>query len=69
MVDTESMIKSFRLAWLKRIFGDNSSSRTSFKRDRWSYLVHNHRRTGTFGLGGVGPSCPKKIRNARMHEC
>ena len=23
MVDTESMIKSLRLAWLKRIFGDN----------------------------------------------
>ena len=24
MVDIESMIKSLRLAWLKRIFGDNS---------------------------------------------
>ena len=26
MVDIESMIKSLRLAWLKRIFGDNSGA-------------------------------------------
>ena len=26
MVDIESMIKSLRFAWLKRIFGDNSGA-------------------------------------------
>ena len=30
MVDTESMIKSLRLAWLKRIFGDNSGAQKNY---------------------------------------
>ena len=30
MVDTESMIKSLRLAWLNRIFGDNSGTSKNY---------------------------------------
>ena len=30
MVDIESMIKSLRLAWLKRIFGDNSGAQKNY---------------------------------------
>ena len=41
MVDIESMIKSLRLSWLKRIFGDNSGVWKSYleylpERNRWS---------------------------------
>ena len=40
MVDIESMIKSLRLAWRKRIFGNNSGAWKNYledsKRNRWS---------------------------------
>ena len=32
MIDLESMIKSLRLAWLKRIFGENDSAWKSYLR-------------------------------------
>ena len=43
MVDIESMIKSLRLAWLKRIFGDNSGA--------WNnYLGYLLKETGSLVL-------------------
>ena len=30
MIDLESMIKSLRVAWLKRIFGENDGARKSY---------------------------------------
>ena len=34
MIDFETMVKSFRLTWLKRIFGENASSWKSYVRQR-----------------------------------